>query len=76
MIEIPNIPGRYQGEGLRILVQKERIVIDTSQLQLAGDEPQAVAIRKPKKPVASTQDRLATSTIKTTKFVNDFLWGE
>lgn len=74
MIQIPNEPGKYAGEGLRIIVEKDRILIDTGGMGVQEVQPVKRIEAKSSKP--ELNDRIASSGNKAMRFINDMLMGE
>jgi hypothetical protein len=88
---IPNKPGRYAVEGLRIIVTPDEIHIDTSMLLIAAPDDSAVqpyieriphpSERQPRPlhPVATQSDksdRIWKSINRTVKGINELLMGK
>jgi len=88
MYVIPNVNGTYRVGSAEVVVTDESIEIRPVGQEIQQYEPQPVARRnrgervvriQPQRirqqPQENTQDKLAKSILKTTKFMNDFLLG-
>ena len=91
MYSIPNVNGTYRVGNADVVVTDESIEIyPVGQNEIQEYKPQPVARRNRGEPVVriqpsrrqarvqqqeNTQDKLANSVLKTTKFMNEFLWG-
>lgn len=79
IIKVPNqIHGRFTKDNVKVAIEPDYIYVQVQQetaIQVFEEEQPTRLPRRYKEP-ESTQDRLAKSTHKTVKFLNDFFWGE
>ena len=85
---LPNRPGDYQVEGIRVRITATQVMIDTSAIvpyeqPSEFNTPQRLPVNRDRHiwPMRELKedapiDRVGKSAVKTVKYMNDFLWGE